>query len=90
MSDATIVAANLSGADLREADLSGADLLAANLSGADLREADLSGATLVGGGLPGLPLIQQRVFGLTQQQLEATKGDAMTQLPNGLQRPSAW
>ena len=36
--------ANLRGANLRGADLSGADLREADLSGADLREADLSGA----------------------------------------------
>ena len=43
---ANLRGADLSGADLREADLSGADL-----SGADLREADLSGADLSGADL---------------------------------------
>ncbi|MBR2132045.1 MAG: pentapeptide repeat-containing protein [Oscillospiraceae bacterium] len=43
--------ANLSEADLREADLSGA-----NLSEADLREADLSGANLIGADLSGANL----------------------------------
>ena len=41
-----VIEANLRGADLREADLSGA-----NLSGANLREADLSGANLSGANL---------------------------------------
>ena len=38
--------ANLSGADLRDANLSDADLRYANLSGAGLRDANLSGADL--------------------------------------------
>jgi len=38
--------ANLSGADLYGANLSGANLSGANLSGADLRDANLSGANL--------------------------------------------
>ena len=45
--------ANLSWADLREANLSGADLC-----GADLREADLSGAYLCGADLRGADLSQ--------------------------------
>jgi Pentapeptide repeats (8 copies) len=44
--DADLSGANLSGADLRDAVLSGA-----NLSGADLRDADLSGANLSGANL---------------------------------------
>ena len=40
--------ANLSGADLRDADLKGA-----NLIGADLRDADLRDAYLIGANLPG-------------------------------------
>ena len=52
---------DLSGADLREAnlsgaDLSGADLREANLSGADLRRADLRGANLSGANLSGANL----------------------------------
>jgi Pentapeptide repeats (8 copies) len=90
LSDANVGGADLSDTDLRYVDLSGANLLAANLSGADLREADLSGATLVGPGLPLVPQMQQRVFGLTQQQIDATKGDATTQLPHGLHRPARW
>ena len=53
--------ANLSGADLRYADLSGAnlsgaDLRYADLYGADLRDADLSGANLSGANLSGADL----------------------------------
>ncbi len=45
--------ANLRGADLYRADLSGADLRGANLRGADLYRADLSGADLRGADLRG-------------------------------------
>jgi hypothetical protein len=45
--------ANLSGADLRSADLSGAYLSGADLRSADLRSADLSGAYLSGANLSG-------------------------------------
>lgn len=45
------VRADLSGADLRVANLGGADLSGADLRGADLRVADLSGANLTGADL---------------------------------------
>jgi hypothetical protein len=48
--------ANLSGADLSKADLYGANLMGANLSGADLRGADLRGAALGGANLMGADL----------------------------------
>ena len=48
---ADLSGANLREADLRRADLSGADLREANLRGADLSEADLSGANLRGADL---------------------------------------
>ncbi len=55
--------ANLSGADLSKADLSGATLHMTNLNGADLSKADLSGATLHmtklnGAGLSGAHLLR--------------------------------
>ena len=43
---ADLIYADLSNADLRDADLSGADLIDAKLPRADLRDADLSGAAL--------------------------------------------
>ena len=55
--------ANLSGADLRDADLSGATLRCANLSGADLRDADLSGATLRCANLRGANLSDANLSG---------------------------
>ena len=59
---------NLSGADLREADLRniqllGADLRNANLSGADLRNANLSGADLKNANLSGADLTQAYLQG---------------------------
>lgn len=51
------------GANLREADLSGADLKGANLSGANLREADLSGADLSGANISGANLSKTRFLG---------------------------
>ena len=51
LSGADLRWANLSGADLREADLYRANLSGADLSGADLRVADLKGANLSGADL---------------------------------------
>ena len=48
--------ADLSGADLSDADFSAADLIGAKLSGADLRMANLSGADLIGADLSGANL----------------------------------
>jgi len=50
-SDADLSGANLRGADLSDADLSGANLRDANLRGADLSDADLSDADLSGANL---------------------------------------
>jgi uncharacterized protein YjbI with pentapeptide repeats len=75
--------ADLRGADLNEAKLAGADLSGADLSGADLRGADLSGADL-----RGIDLRYAR--NLTQEQIDAAKGDGTTQLPSNLQIPNGW
>jgi hypothetical protein len=85
--------ANLSGAVLIQADLSGAVLEGADLSGARLYEADLSGAHLEGADLSGAVLDGvdlQKAYGLTQAQLNTARGDANTQLPDGLRRPASW
>jgi uncharacterized protein YjbI with pentapeptide repeats len=74
---------NLSGAQLWRAGLSGAQLGWATLSGAFLAEADLSDAQLGGADLRGAQ-------GLTQAQLDVALGDAQTQLPAGLERPTNW
>ena len=56
LSEADLSEADLHGADLLEADLRGADLLEANLYGADLLEANLNGANLNGANLNGANL----------------------------------
>ncbi len=56
LSDANLSDADLRGANLRYADLSGANLSDANLRGANLRYADLSGANLRGANLSGANL----------------------------------
>jgi hypothetical protein len=56
--EANLREADLRGANLREADLGEADLRWANLSGADLTGADLSGADLTGADLRGANLVE--------------------------------
>src|SRR5215208_1849653 len=82
---------NLTGADLRRADLPRADLSEANLSGTNLTEADLSGANLAGADLSGVDLAEAILTGadlstasLTQQELEPATGDENTRLPPDL------
>lgn len=66
------------GATLIRADLRGADLRDADLLGADVRDADVRGADL------------STALFLTQFQVNATRGDASTRLPEELQRPGHW
>ena len=58
LKEADLYGADLSGQDLRCADLRGADLYGANLSGAELFGADLRGADLYGANLAGANLDQ--------------------------------
>ena len=91
LSKADLVMANLAGALLR-----GADLTLANLRAADLQDADLSGANLVGARLLGAQFAGADVSGadlrtaedITQEQLEETRCDDRTLVPEGLERPS--
>jgi uncharacterized protein YjbI with pentapeptide repeats len=78
LAGADLRGASLRGACLIGADLTGADLTLADLTGADLRDADLSGADLTGS-----------LF-LTQAQLDAARGDALTRLPAGRTPPPHW
>jgi uncharacterized protein YjbI with pentapeptide repeats len=85
---AELTEANLTRAELTEANLSGARLYRANLSGAWLVEANLSDATLRLRDLPhGLT---GDVLGLTQAQLDGARGNAGTQVPDGMRRPDHW
>lgn len=93
---AALYGTDLAGADLRGADLRGAFLGTINdlpqrevdLGGANLEGADLSGAQLFGVDLSGLDL--SRVRGLTQDQIDSARGNATTQLPDGLTWPASW
>jgi hypothetical protein len=84
---------DLAGARLRGARLSGGDLRGALLIGADLRGADLRGADLLGADLRGADLrgadLTDALF-LTRTQVQATVGDAATQVPERLPRPTHW
>jgi hypothetical protein len=70
--------ADLRGALLIRADLRGQDLGSADLLGSDLRDADLRGTKLA------------EVLFLSQSQLNATRGDGRTTIPEGLSRPAHW
>ncbi|MGX1756020.1 pentapeptide repeat-containing protein [Streptomyces lydicus] len=85
---ADLMGARLKGASLRGASLRGACLIAADLQGADLRTADLIGADLRDADLSGADLTG--ALFLTQSQLNAARGDAATELPQGLSRPAHW
>lgn len=90
---ATLSEANLEGADLSEADLTNARLDRANLSYANLRNAnldktDLAGARLMRADLSGANLAHAR--NLAQGQLFGSIGDALTLLPQHVDRPATW
>lgn len=85
--------ADLMGANLRKADLSGANLRGALLIAADLREADLSYSDLIGADLRDANLCGADLTGsifLTQDQLNAAKGNSCTKLPPELKHPAHW
>ncbi|MEC0169524.1 pentapeptide repeat-containing protein [Paenibacillus graminis] len=85
---ADLIGAKLKKADLRCVSLRGAYLIAADLSGADLRGADLIGADFRDTNLCGADL-RDTLF-LTQSQLNAAKGDILTQLPDRFVHPEHW
>jgi Pentapeptide repeats (8 copies) len=82
LNGANLGSASLNGADLSGARLIGADLRNADLSRAFLDEADLSDALLDGANLQGTDL--SGVRHLTQSQLDGTKRDRRTRLPEQL------
>ncbi|QBR93197.1 pentapeptide repeat-containing protein [Nocardioides euryhalodurans] len=84
---------DLAGADLRSkdlvrADLRGSLLIAADLRGVDLARADLLGADLRDADVRGARLADS--WFLTQAQLNTTRGDLATTLPDHLARPAHW
>lgn len=85
---ADLMGAKLKGADLRGANLRGAFLIAADLRGTNLKGADLIGADFRDTNISGADL-SESIF-LTQGQLNAAKGDALTKLPATLHRPEHW
>lgn len=89
----SLAGADLLGADLRDRDLRYADLRGALLVAADLRDVNLSRADLLGADLRDANLtgadVSSALF-VTQPQLNAARGNAETELPPGLERPSHW
>ncbi|MEU3711720.1 pentapeptide repeat-containing protein [Streptomyces catenulae] len=85
---ADLIGARLRGARLRGASLRGAYLIAADLSGADLRMADVIGADFRDADIRDADLTD--CLFLTQAQLDAAKGNAMTRIPSTLLRPGHW
>jgi uncharacterized protein YjbI with pentapeptide repeats len=85
--------ADLAGADLRDRDLVRSDLRGARLGGADLRGADLARADLLGADLRDADVRGTRLadaWFLTQAQLNGTRGNSATTVPDGLNRPGHW
>jgi uncharacterized protein YjbI with pentapeptide repeats len=83
LSKATLIEAQLAQANLRYANLRGANLSNAILTKADLTESELIDAQLFGADL-------SEAIGLTQEQLDAAKGDHATRIPTGYRVPGHW
>lgn len=74
--------------DLRSATLRGAVLIRADLRGLALDDTDLLGADLRDADVRGTDL--SAALFLTQPQVNGTRGDAATVLPEGMDRPGHW
>jgi hypothetical protein len=98
LSGADLHRADLAVANLAEADLRDANLVLANMEGANLTGANLSGANLVGARLLGVEFARANVSGadlrtaedLTREQINETRGNSRTCLPEGLEQPARW
>lgn len=99
LTGAILVDANLRGAMLPGVNLQGANLLHADLGETDLIGDDFTRTVLDGADLSGAQFNGtfgdkgDRIYvtrGLTQQQINAAKGDSTTQLPNNLHMPESW
>jgi uncharacterized protein YjbI with pentapeptide repeats len=95
---ADLFRANLKEANLTEANLYLADLISADLTGANLFRANLTGVRFIATGDPWsrgafdqtIVMPHEAVRGLTQTQLDQTRGDHMIKLPAGLHYPERW
>jgi len=95
---ADLTDAFLFGADLTDARLSGAMLRGADLRHARLDRASLGGTDLTGVGVGGASLNGTVIYGaqfhgaigVTQEQIDAAKGDTSTTLPTGIVMPANW
>lgn len=84
---------NFMGQDLRKLSLKGEDLSGAFLIAANMKNCDLSGADLIGADLRDADLCgadMSKSLYLTQIQINATKGDSFTKIPESLMRPNHW
>lgn len=83
-----LTGAALAEADLRGITLRGSTAIAADLRNANLGQCDLLGVDLRDADLGGADL--STAIYLTQMQVNSARGDALTTLPAGFQRPSHW
>ncbi|CAI7976213.1 conserved hypothetical protein [Frankia sp. Hr75.2] len=93
LTGAYLPGANLARAWLFNADLSSAHLVDATFADAKLDLADLTGAWLFGANLTGAWLRGTNLagaVGLSQEQVDAARGDGRTRLPAGLTHPASW
>jgi uncharacterized protein YjbI with pentapeptide repeats len=79
---------NFAGCNFDCADLAGSDLSGSNLSGAFFAEANLKGANLSDAVIGGADF--RKTVGLEQEQVEVSKGNAQTKLPEQLHIPEHW
>lgn len=90
---AFLMLTHLEQARLNGANLEGARLDAAHLEEARLDDANLEGAHLRGANLESTSLFNvelKHTHGLDESQIARAIGDAMTALPEGIQRPRHW
>lgn len=98
LEEAELRHANLTGAQMAYANLLGADLVHSRLNDADMTGADLTDAVLDSADLTGAKLDRAILIGasladakgLTQEQIDASYGDASTVIPASVMPPAGW